>query len=119
LRIKISSVQSTVTNLSGGNQQKIVIGKWISIHPKLLILDEPTRGIDVQSKMEIYSLLRSLSESGMGIIVLSSDLIELIGISDRMVIFFEGKISGIINSLDFSEEVVMAYATGTSLTGVQ
>lgn len=119
LRIKVPSIQAPVANLSGGNQQKIVIGKWLSIHPRVLILDEPSRGVDVESKMEIYAILRQLSESNIGVIVLSSDLIELIGMCDRMLVFFEGQITGDISSEDFSEETVMTCATGINYRGVQ
>lgn len=114
LRIKVTSHQMKTVNLSGGNQQKIVIGKWLGVNPKVLILDEPTRGIDVESKMEIYTILRDLSNSGVGIMVLSSDLIELIGLCDRMIIFFEGRITGELGNEVFSEEKIMAYATGAS-----
>jgi ABC-type sugar transport system ATPase subunit len=117
LRIKVFSPQVRIDNLSGGNQQKIVIGKWLSVNPKVLLLDEPTRGIDVESKMEIYAILRQLSDAGVGVIVLSSDLIELIGLCDRMIVFFEGKITGDLTYQEFSEESVMTCATGTNPRG--
>jgi ABC-type sugar transport system ATPase subunit len=119
LRIKVTSHQMSTVNLSGGNQQKIVIGKWLGVNPKVLILDEPTRGIDVESKMEIYSILRDLSNSGVGIMVLSSDLIELIGLCDRMIVFFEGRITGELKFEEFSEEKIMTYATATNSPGVE
>jgi ribose transport system ATP-binding protein len=114
LRIKVASQQTRVVNLSGGNQQKIVIGKWLSVKPQVLILDEPTRGIDVESKMEVYVILRQLADSGVGVIVLSSDLIELIGLCDRMMVFFEGQITGSLDHEEFTEERVMACATATN-----
>lgn len=114
LKIKLSSVNQPISSLSGGNQQKIVIGKWLSIDPKVLILDEPSRGIDVESKMEIYRILRELCDSGIGIMVLSSDLIELIGLCDRILVFHDGEITGNIDRSRFSEELCMTYATGIS-----
>lgn len=111
--IKVSNLNQRVLNLSGGNQQKVVIGKWFSEYPRVLLLDEPTRGIDVGSKIEIYKILRELSNQGIGIIVFSSDLIEMIGICDRILTFYENEITGEIRWQDFTEEIIMAYATGT------
>ena len=96
--------------LSGGNQQKVVLAKWLSMKPKVMIFDEPTRGIDVGSKSEIYSLMRELADAGVAILMISSDMEEVIGVSDRIVVMQEGAISGTLNRDQFSEENVMRLA---------
>ncbi|MCD6254072.1 MAG: sugar ABC transporter ATP-binding protein [Thermotogae bacterium] len=111
--IRTAGTYQKVLNLSGGNQQKVVIGKWFSELPRVIILDEPTRGIDVGSKMEIYKILRDLANRGVGIILFSSDLIEMIGICDRILTFYEGEITGEIEWQEFSEKSIMTFATGT------
>ena len=100
-------------SLSGGNQQKVVIGKWLLTNPKLVIFDEPTRGIDVGAKAEIYQRIRELTYSGVGVIMASSELPELIGVSDRILVFFEGRVAGELERKDFSEEAIMRLATAT------
>jgi ribose transport system ATP-binding protein len=112
LRIRTPGVEARVMNLSGGNQQKIVLGKWLSLNPKVLIVDEPTRGIDVGAKAEIYRLLRALADKGVAVIVISSDMEEVLGISDRIAVMHEGAIAGILNRSEFSEEKVMNLAFG-------
>lgn len=112
LSIKTPSMEQTVKNLSGGNQQKIVLAKWIMRHPKVLILDEPTRGIDVGAKAEIYSLMNSLTEQGVGIIFISSELPEVINMSDRVMVMRNGRIAGEINGDEITQENIMKYATG-------
>jgi len=96
--------------LSGGNQQKVVLAKWLFRHTDVLIFDEPTRGIDVGAKYEIYLLLWQLAAEGKGIIVVSSDLPELLGISHRILVFSNGKITGEVNRADFSQERILALA---------
>ena len=115
LSIKIPGIEYPISSLSGGNQQKCLIGKWLSIHPKLIIMDEPTRGIDVGAKSEIHSLLRRLAEEGIGVIIVSSELPEVIGVSDRVVVIHEGHMSGMIEKDDISEENIMLLASGESL----
>ncbi|MDD3401818.1 MAG: sugar ABC transporter ATP-binding protein [Hespellia sp.] len=112
LHIKTTGGDQQACNLSGGNQQKVVLGKWLSTNPKILILDEPTRGIDVGAKAEIYKLINELTEHGMAIILISSELPEVMGISDRMLIMYEGKVTGCISREQYSEELIMQYATG-------
>ena len=90
LAIKIPGIEYPISSLSGGNQQKCLIGKWLSLAPKVIIMDEPTRGIDVGAKREIHALLRQLAESGVGVIVVSSELPEVIGVSDRVAVMHEG-----------------------------
>ena len=112
LRIKAPSVATIAGSLSGGNQQKVVLAKWLSMKPRVLIFDEPTRGIDVGSKSEIYALMRGLSDSGVGVLMISSDLEEVIGVSDRVAVMHEGGIAGILSRDRFSEEAVMQLAVG-------
>ena len=100
-------------SLSGGNQQKVVIGKWLLSNPKLVIFDEPTRGIDVGAKAEIYQRIRDLTYRGVGVIMASSELPELIGMSDRIIVFHEGRVAGELERADFSEEAIMHLATAT------
>ena len=97
--------------LSGGNQQKVVIGKWLALGPKLLLLDEPTRGIDVGAKQEIYSLMDALAAEGMAILFVSSEMEEIIGMSDRIYVMHEGAVSGELSRQELSEEAIMQLAT--------
>lgn len=112
LRVKMASINNPVGSLSGGNQQKVVIAKWVGVGPKVMIMDEPTRGIDVGAKREIYELMNELTERGVSIIMVSSDLPEVLGMSDRIMVIHEGRVSGIINKKDATQELVMRYATG-------
>ena len=112
LGIKCATTNVAVGTLSGGNQQKVVLAKWLQSEPKLLILDEPTRGIDVGAKFEIYKLITDIVKEGKAVIMVSSELPELIGMCDRIYIMCQGKISGCINREEFSQEVIMRYATG-------
>ncbi|MEL5939434.1 sugar ABC transporter ATP-binding protein [Tetragenococcus halophilus] len=114
LNVKMTDVDQPVLSLSGGNQQKVVLAKWIGVGLNVLILDEPTRGVDVGAKREIYELMKELAERGVGIIVVSSDLPEVIGISDRVLVVHEGSITGELNKEKMSEENIMTYATGGS-----
>ena len=110
IRIKAPSIEQKVGNLSGGNQQKVQLAKWMFVEPNVLILDEPTRGIDVGAKFEIYSLMNRLVEQGMSIIMISSELPEVLGMSDRLYVMSEGKITGELSAEEASEEKVMALA---------
>lgn len=112
LRIKTPSTEQLVKNLSGGNQQKVVLAKWLASDCKILILDEPTRGIDVGAKQEIYLLMNQLAESGIGIIMISSEMDELIGMSDRIIVLHEGKISGELQKGEFDQETILKYGSG-------
>ncbi|MBJ3789679.1 ribose ABC transporter ATP-binding protein RbsA, partial [Bacillus sp. OA1] len=112
LNVKASSGEQAVKSLSGGNQQKIVIAKWLGIHPQLLILDEPTRGVDVGAKKEIYSIMNKLTEQGDAVIMVSSELPEVLGMSDRVLVIHEGKVGGILGKDEASQESIMALATG-------
>lgn len=112
LQIKTQSGETTVRSLSGGNQQKVVIAKWVGIGPNVLILDEPTRGVDVGAKREIYQLMNELTERGVAIIMVSSELPEVLGMSDRIVVVHEGKISGELSREEATQENIMTLATG-------
>lgn len=110
LNIKLSDVQEKINNLSGGNQQKIMISKWLSVEPKILILDEPTRGIDVGAKAEIHGLLRELANQGIGIIIISSELPEIIGMCDRVLVIKNGRISGELQHDEINEKKIITIA---------
>jgi ribose transport system ATP-binding protein len=112
LQIKTQSGETNAKDLSGGNQQKVVIAKWIGIGPKVLILDEPTRGVDVGAKREIYQLMNELTDRGVAIIMVSSELPEVIGMSDRILVVHEGKISGELAKSEATQEKIMTFATG-------
>lgn len=112
LSIKTQSSEMKASNLSGGNQQKVVIAKWIGIGPKVLILDEPTRGVDVGAKREIYQLMNELTDRGVAIIMVSSELPEILGMSDRILVFHEGKITGELMKEEATQEKIMTLATG-------
>jgi len=110
INIKLSSIFQNINELSGGNQQKVLLAKWLLLNPKVLILDEPTKGIDVGTKSEIRKLITRLAEDDMSIIVISSEMIELMAISDRMLVMSEGKISADLEQDDFEEELIMKKA---------
>jgi len=112
LHIKTPSIEQKTLNLSGGNQQKVVLGKWLMTMPKVLILDEPTRGIDVGAKSEIYNIINDLVNLGLGVIVISSELPEIIGICDRILVMHEGRFTGELLAEEATQEKIMNYATG-------
>ena len=112
LKIKTPNVDFPVVNLSGGNQQKVVIGKWLSTKPKILILDEPTKGVDVGARSEIYQVINNLSEEGIAVIIVSSDLPEIINMVDRSYVMRGGSIVGEVSGEDINQEKIMYYATG-------
>lgn len=114
LNIKTPSIYKNVNELSGGNQQKVVLAKWLSTNSKILILDEPTHGIDVGAKYEIYTLMNKLAEKGFGIIMISSELPEILGMSDRIIVMHEGRITGQLKREEANESTVMHYATGAT-----
>jgi len=114
LAIKTPGADQIVQYLSGGNQQKVVVGKWLALGPRLLLLDEPTRGIDVGAKEEIYRLMEQLAEQGMGILFVSSEMEEILGMSDRVLVMHEGSITGQLTRDELCEEAIMHLATGQS-----
>ena len=116
LRTKTPSVDEGVAKLSGGNQQKVVLAKWMFTDPDLLILDEPTRGIDVGAKYEIYGIIQKLANEGKAVIVISSELPELLGLSDRIYTIFEGAITGVLDKDEASQESLMKLMTSARKT---
>ncbi|MEJ5285196.1 MAG: sugar ABC transporter ATP-binding protein [Brevinematales bacterium] len=115
LTIRTPHLKQKVMYLSGGNQQKIVLSKWLASRPKVLILDEPTRGIDVGAKAEIYNLICELANLGMGIIMISSELPEILGICDRIVVMHEGKLVKTLERAEATQEIIMTYASGQNI----
>ena len=115
LSIRCPDTKLPALSLSGGNQQKVVLAKWLSMAPRVLIFDEPTRGVDVGAKQEIYALMRSLSDGGAAILMISSDMEEVIGVSDRIVVMHEGSIAGFLARERFSEENILSLAVGRAL----
>lgn len=111
LKIKTPSIKSEVKNLSGGNQQKIVVGKWLMRDAKVIIFDEPTRGIDVAAKVEIYNLMNKLKRSGIGVMFVSSELPEVLGMSDRIIVMCSGRITGELSRDEATQEKIMELAT--------
>ena len=116
LRIKTPNVNTGVNTLSGGNQQKVVVGKWLFTDPELLILDEPTRGIDVGAKYEIYQIINELADAGKAVMVISSELPELLGICDRIYTLCEGAITGVQKGKEATQESLMRNMTTTTQT---
>lgn len=112
LKVKTPSITTSIESLSGGNQQKVIVGKWMMMNPKVIILNEPTRGIDVAAKREIYCLINELCREGMAVLIISSETPEIMGISDRIIVVHEGKITGECTRDAFDQEKIMCYAIG-------
>jgi ribose transport system ATP-binding protein len=119
LHIKTPNVEARVLNLSGGNQQKVVLGKWLAMQPRVLILDEPTRGIDVGARAEIYRFMRDLAAGGAVILVISSDMEEILNVSDRIAVMHEGELTGLLGRADCTEQNVMQLAVGKKVPAAQ
>ena len=118
LGVRTYGLTQEVQLLSGGNQQKVVLAKWLSLEPKLLILDEPTRGVDVGAKQEIYHLITGLTKAGVAVIMISSEMEEILGMSDRVLVMHEGSIAGELSRDGLTEENIMTLATGKRLSSV-
>ena len=112
LDIRTPSADQVVQYLSGGNQQKVVLAKWLALEPRILLLDEPTRGIDVGAKEEIYRLMEELAATGVAVLFASSEMEEILGMSDRALVMYEGRIAGQFQRADLTEEAIMHLATG-------
>jgi inositol transport system ATP-binding protein len=110
LRVKAPNLQERVENLSGGNQQKVLIGRWLLTNPRILILDEPTRGIDVGAKAEIHRLVTELARNGVAVIMISSEMPEVLGMSDRIMVMHEGRVTGILDRAEATQIKVMELA---------
>jgi ribose transport system ATP-binding protein len=119
LRIKTPSAQQTVKNLSGGNQQKVALARALTVRPRLLLLDEPTRGIDVGAKKEIYDLINELKETGIAVVMVSSDMNEILGISDRVMVFCEGVITGSLDRPEMDSKKIMRYAVNLEVADLE
>ena len=111
MAIKTPSSKTQIKSLSGGNQQKVLVGRWLANNPDVLILDEPTRGIDVGAKYEIYCIIADLAKQGKSIIMISSEMGELIGMSDRIMVMCDGRVTGFVEGKDATQENIMALAT--------
>jgi ribose transport system ATP-binding protein len=114
LRVRTASLASTAGGLSGGNQQKLLLARWLEINPKVLLLDEPTRGVDVGAKAEIYALIQRLVEKGMAVLFISSELPEIVGVCDRVLVMREGEISGELGGdtgIEITQQNIMKLAT--------
>ena len=111
IRIKTPNLEQAIKNLSGGNQQKVIIAKWLASEPTLVIFDEPTRGIDVGAKSEIYALVNSLVEAGKAVLMISSEMEEVMGMSDRILVLHEGHVTGELDRKDFNQETIMSFAS--------
>jgi ABC-type sugar transport system ATPase subunit len=116
LNIRTPELEQKVMNLSGGNQQKVVLAKWLASGPKVLILDEPTRGIDVGAKAEVYAIMNELANQGIGIIMISSEMPEILAMSDRILVMCEGRISGELTRADATQERIMECASSHTAT---
>lgn len=114
LAIRVSRPAALISGLSGGNQQKALLGRWLAIEPRLLILDEPTRGVDIGAKAEIYRIIRQMADAGAAVLVISSELPEVIGLSDRIYVMREGEIAGELHRPGITQEAIMALATGAT-----
>jgi ribose transport system ATP-binding protein len=115
LHIKSAGLNQSVKNLSGGNQQKVVLGKWLSINPMILVLDEPTRGVDVGAKHEIHNIITELARNGVSILMISSEMEEIIGMSDRVLVMHENEITGELTKHELTEQNIMSKATGKAV----
>jgi ribose transport system ATP-binding protein len=112
LSIRTPNLRQQVRNLSGGNQQKVVIARWLTLQPRILILDEPTRGIDVGAKAEIHGIMQRLADDGVAILMISSELPEVLGVSDRIIVMREGEVMGELSREEATEDAVMRLAAG-------
>lgn len=117
MNVKTPSLETEISKLSGGNQQKVLLTRWMLCNPQIMILDEPTRGIDIGAKFEIYKLMTEIVKEGKAVIMVSSELPELLGMCDRIYVMCQGKVTGCIGREDFSQETIMRYAAGIETQG--
>ena len=111
LNVKAKDREMISKNLSGGNQQKVVLGKWLVRNPKVILFDEPTRGIDIGAKVEIYQIMNELKKKGVGVLFISSEMEEVLGMSDRILIFCDGRITGELSREEANQENILKFAT--------
>lgn len=119
LEVKAAGLEYDVQTLSGGNQQKVVLAKWLASHPSLLILDEPTKGIDVATKSAVHQIISDLADQGLAIILVSSELPEIIGMTDRVIVMHEGRVSASFARKEYKEELIMRAAMGSTVKPVE
>jgi len=110
LAVKVASIETPVAALSGGNQQRVVLGKWLALRPRVIVFDEPTQGVDVRAKVEIHRLIRGLADEGTAVVMISSDLEEIVAESDRVAVMHDGHLTGILSRADCTPEAVMQLA---------
>jgi ribose transport system ATP-binding protein len=110
LRVKAPSIESAVATLSGGNQQKVVLAKWLALRPRVIVFDEPTQGVDVGAKADIHRLIRTLAEEGAAVVMISSDIEEIVAESDRVAVMHDGRITGILPRSECTPESIMQLA---------
>jgi ABC-type sugar transport system ATPase subunit len=115
LNIRPPQLEKLVWQLSGGNQQRVALAKWLLVHTNILILDEPSRGVDVATKVQIYHAMRDIAESGVGILLISSEMIEILGMSDRILVMREGRIAGELTRAEANEEQLITLAAGLDI----
>ena len=115
MNVKTPSLETEISKLSGGNQQKVLLARWMLCDPEVMILDEPTRGIDVGAKFEIYRLMTEIVKEQRAIVMVSSELPELLGMCDRIYVMCQGRITGCVERNEFSQEMIMKYATGLNV----
>ena len=113
--IRLTRISDPISTLSGGNQQKVVFAQWLHTEPRILLLDEPTRGVDVGAKQEIYSIITKLAEGGAAVVMVSSELPEVLGMSDRILVIHDGKAAGLLERRDAAQDKIMTLATGGAL----
>ena len=119
LNIKTASIETPIKSLSGGNQQKVILARWLLTNPEFMILDEPTRGIDVGTKFEIYHLILELAKSGKAILVFSSEFPEIYKVADSCMVLYKGEINATLSREDLTEKNLMYYSTGANLEGMK
>ncbi|KJY24970.1 ATP-binding cassette domain-containing protein, partial [Streptomyces sp. NRRL S-495] len=118
LRVRTPSIEHEVRKLSGGNQQKVVLARWLARRPKVLILDEPTRGIDIGAKAEIYRIIADLAADGVAVLVISSELPEILGLADRVLVMQNGRVTGELDRADATEEAILSLAMADDIATV-
>ena len=111
LKIKLPNAEVNAATLSGGNQQKVVVAKWLARNSRVVIFDEPTRGIDVAAKVEIYNLMNQLKQQGIGVLFVSSEMPEVMGISDRIIVMCDGRVTGELNREEATQDLILKFAT--------
>ena len=111
MQVKCATLDQMITELSGGNQQKVIVGKWMAANAQMIIFDEPTKGIDIGTKTEMYKIMRNVAKTGIGVIMISSEMPELLSICDRIMVLNDGELKGILDKTEVTEELILQTAT--------